>query len=342
VYDCSSEIRKYHDDRVTLPTTERTNMRDRRNANRKRLRAGLERDKKPQPFAFHSQGSYRMRTMIQLDDRDYDIDDGVYFRKDDLKESSGVDMSPEGTRNMVKDALQDDRFNDQPQARNNCVRVYYEAGYHVDMPIYRASGDDDEIVELTAGPEWREADARGVTRWFEDENERLSSKDDGEGQFRRIVRLEKKFTRSRADWKEPMPSGLAITKLSSEVFKADKEREDRALRQTMTDTRDRLKRDLVIRHPVVDGETITKGNADPKAIFLRDKLTDNLKHLEVLDHYDCTREEALKAWGKVFDDPWFEDQIDPDDKAALAGPAILTSRGSNYPVVDKQGGGRYA
>jgi hypothetical protein len=342
VYDCSAEIRKYHDDRVTLPTPDRTSMRKRRNANRDRLRAGLKKDEKPQPYAFHSQGSYRMRTMIQVDDLDYDIDDGVYFYRDALKDSSGTDMSPEDARKMAADALQDDRFNDQPEARDNCVRIYYEAGYHVDMPIYRVSGDDDEVIELASGSQWRNADARGVTRWFEDENDRLSPKDDGEGQFRRNVRLNKKFARSRSDWKEPMPSGLAITKLCSEVFRADKEREDRALRQAMTDIRDRLNRDLVIKHPVIEGDTITKGNADSKAIFLRDKLTENLKHLDALDRHDCTREDALKAWGKVFNDSWFEDQIDPDDKAAMAGPAILTSARSDYPVVDKRGGGRYA
>jgi cyclic GMP-AMP synthase DncV-like protein len=342
VYDCSAEIRKYHDDRVTLPTPERTSMRRRRDANRDRLRVGLKKDEKPLPYAFHSQGSYRMRTMIQVDDLDYDIDDGVYFYKDALKDSSGADMSPEDARTMVEDALQDDRFNDQPEARDNCVRIYYEAGYHVDMPIYRVSGDDDEIVELASGSQWRNADARGVTRWFEDENDRLSPKDDGEGQFRRNVRLNKKFARSRSDWKEPMPSGLAITKLCSEIFAADKEREDRALRQTMTAMRDRLNRDLLIKHPVVEGETITNGKADPKAIFLREQLTENLKHLEALDRYDCTREDALKAWGKVFNDSWFEDQIDPDDKTATAGPAILSSARSDYPVVDKQGGGRYA
>jgi hypothetical protein len=343
LYDCSAEIRKYHDDKVTLPTPERTKMRNRRDANRDRLKSGLKTAGKPQPYAFHSQGSYRMRTMIQVDDLDYDIDDGVYFYKDSLKDPAGTDMSPQDARKMVAAALQDERFNDQPEACENCVRIYYEAGYHVDMPVYRVSGDDDEVVELASGSQWRKADARGVTDWFESENERLSPKDDGEGQFRRIVRVAKKFTRSRADWKERVPSGLAMTKLASEVFLADKDREDRALRQTMTDMRNRLNRDLVIKHPVVERDTITKGSADPKVIFLRDKLTESLKHLEILDRSDCTRAHALKAWGKFFDDDWFEDQIGDDDggKAAAAGPAILTSR-ETYPVVEKGTGGRYA
>jgi hypothetical protein len=36
MFDCSDDLRAYHDDKVTLPQAERTEMRDRRDANRDR------------------------------------------------------------------------------------------------------------------------------------------------------------------------------------------------------------------------------------------------------------------------------------------------------------------
>ncbi|MDE0444338.1 MAG: hypothetical protein OXL38_19810 [Gammaproteobacteria bacterium] len=84
MFDCAKDIRAYHDNEVTLPVTEREAMRDRRNANRNRVRKGLSKADKPAPAEFVKQGSYAMKTMVQAPDNDYDIDDGVYFHKQDL------------------------------------------------------------------------------------------------------------------------------------------------------------------------------------------------------------------------------------------------------------------
>ena len=81
MYNCASDVLAYHDDEVTLPQVERTNMRERRDVNRKRLRKGLKDKGEPAPRDFASQGSYAMATMTQHPAKDYDIDDGVYFDK---------------------------------------------------------------------------------------------------------------------------------------------------------------------------------------------------------------------------------------------------------------------
>ena len=39
--DCAKDVRAYHNQEVTLPKAEQDKMRDRRNANRNRLRKGL-------------------------------------------------------------------------------------------------------------------------------------------------------------------------------------------------------------------------------------------------------------------------------------------------------------
>src|SRR3546814_8583065 len=57
MHDCSDDVLAYHDDEVTLPQKERDEMRDRRNANRDRLKNGLKKAGKPAPLEFKSQGS---------------------------------------------------------------------------------------------------------------------------------------------------------------------------------------------------------------------------------------------------------------------------------------------
>ena len=135
--DCAKEMLGFHDDEVTLPEPERRDMRERRNANRNRLKNGLKKDGKPGPQEFVTQGSYAMRTMVQRTAKDYDIDDGVYFAQEVLTGPNGGEMSALAARQMVCNALNDGSFKTPPEVRLNCVRVYYDAGYHVDIPVYR-------------------------------------------------------------------------------------------------------------------------------------------------------------------------------------------------------------
>src|SRR6516165_8327667 len=92
-----------------------------------------------------------------------------------------------------------------PQRFDNCVRVYYAKGYHVDMPVYRrivyrdARGDLYYYHEL-ASTDWKRSDARHVNEWFERENNGKSPDTINGRQLRRIVRQVKKFARSRESW----------------------------------------------------------------------------------------------------------------------------------------------
>src|SRR5580704_13650597 len=137
MFDCAQDVLAYHDEKVTLPQAERTEMRERRDANRERLKKGLKDAKKPAPRDFVSQGSYSMKTMTQHREKDYDIDDGAYFGKEVLIGERGAEISALQARQMVRGALDDGSFNTPPEVRNNCVRVSYKAGFHVDVPVYR-------------------------------------------------------------------------------------------------------------------------------------------------------------------------------------------------------------
>lgn len=346
MFDCAKDVLAYHDEKVTLPQAEQTEMRDRRNANRARLKKGLSSAGKPAPREFVSQGSYAMKTMVQHPGKDYDIDDGVYFHKEDLVGDRGAEMSALQARQMVRDALDDGSFKKPPEVRKNCVRVYYEAGFHVDVPVYRRVttknlwGNDTYHYELAAS-DWKRSDARAVASWFEAENDRQSP-DTGNGrQLRRIVRLTKKYARSRDSWKSQILSGFGITKLVTERYRADAGREDRALYNTMVAIRDRLRGSLIVDHPVTLNETITSGADDARARFLRDRLSEAIDNLAPLFEYGCTRQQALKCWDKVFATTFFSERAEARAQAASSllgvaavAPAAAPLAFPNVPRVD--------
>jgi hypothetical protein len=342
MYDCNDDVLAFHNEKVTLSQPLRTAMRDRRNANRKRLKDRLKENDFPLPQEFIKQGSYAMLTMVQDDDNDYDIDDGVYFAEEDLKDKDGNPLSAEATRQFVRDALQDDRFQKQPKVLKNCVRIYYNEGYHVDMPIYRIRKSDGEY-ELASGDQWIVSRAADVEKWFYDTNDSKSPDTENGRQFRRIVRDTKKFARSRNAWKDQIASGFTITKLVEECYVADEHREDLALRETMRRMHGRLTISLEVWHPTTPNERLTAAD-DPGAGFLRDKLSDALEDLKILDDPACTSKQARKAWDKVFNTDFFSAR-EPKEAATESNVTVVSNLLTNHAnprSVDKQGGGRFA
>jgi hypothetical protein len=354
MFDCATDVVAYHNDEVTLKQSDRTNMRDRRDVNRTRIKNGLKAQSKPAPKRFVSQGSYAMLTMVQQPGNDYDIDDGCYFAADDLVTSTGAAMSPLDVRKMVRDAVDDGSFKKKPEVRKNCVRVYYDAGYHVDIACYRvtvltdATGSDIKIYEL-AGPSWRQSDARAVTEWFDEENQSQSPDEDNGRQLRRVTRNLKKFARSRESWCDSTASGVTISKLVTECYQPDAERDDVALHDTMKAIHDRLLSDLEVNHPVNVGDKLTKGKDDARTKFLRSKLANALADLDVLFENTCTRTKALAAWDKVYNTTFFSDR--DDAKTAKSASASITTASmlkrdtadeALRAPVQKHGGQRYA
>jgi hypothetical protein len=329
VVGCSKEITGYYNEKVKLPESEREKLRDHRKANQDRLKNRLKENDKPLPHSFVKQGSYSMRTMVQHPDNDYDIDDGVKFNKDELINPNKTEMTPQQAKEMVWDTLKDDRFEKQPQILKNCVRVFYEAGHHIDIPVYRTYENPfGKIVCELAGEEWRESDPEEITEWFNKAVIDKSPDDDNGRQMRRIACLLKKWSRSRKTW--DMPTGLTFSVLVDEKYVAYEGRDDEALHNVMKAILLRLHDSLRVYLPV-NGEDITKGINDPKMIELRDKLGQAVEKLGVLKNKDCSREDALKAWKSVFNDDFFE-----SDKRAkeLVASAIMISKSTTVPHVE--------
>jgi len=342
--DCHSEMTNFHRDNVTLSKKQQSEMRTRRDAGRTRLENGLNEAKKPQPKEVRSQGSYQMRTMVQDDDNDYDIDDGAYFASDDLKDDAGVALTPKAARQRVCDALAwDGRLKQEATVKRNCVRQVYAAGYHIDIPVYRIvttrdkNADPVEHYELASGDEWTRSDARAVTRWFNGLVGELNAGESDGSQMRRITKLSKKFAR-RVGWKNKTTSGISITKLVVDHFQFSADRDDKALRETWKAIDKKLEKSVEIDHPVLANKLAQAG--DEAVTFFRDCLSGALKTLEVLDKSDCSRKQAREAWDDVFDTDFFTRQPDnngdsSDGKgSAMAITSIETARRND-------GGGRF-
>lgn len=348
MFDCHKDVQAFHDQKVTLPAAERNKMRQRRDSNRDRLKRNLKKDQKPLPYEFVSQGSYRMKTMLRDDNNDYDIDDGAYFRKVALVGDRGGEMSSLDARKMVRDAMDDGRFKTPPEVKNNCVRVHYSAGYHVDIPVYRRVVDEEsgeEHFEHASGAGWRRSDARDVTDWYEEARKATTD----QIQFRRVNRHLKFHARSRESWRSRNLSGFGITVLLVENSNLVEGREDLALYRTMKAIKERLDYITVIDHPVTPDATITTGSPDSKATFFRDKLGEALEALAPLFQDDCDREKALKCWDKVFNTTFFSERYEAEQEtksaksaSAIRSSSLRRSTGAAAAAISTTGSGRYA
>lgn len=335
MFDAHSDLVRFHDSEVTLSQQNRTEMRDHRDANRTRLTSRFESNTGIKGPTFTKQGSYAMLTMVQDDENDYDIDDGVYFPQASLVTEEGDPIGPRRLRELVKESLEDDRFNTQPRVKKTCVRIFYNEGYHVDMPCYRIRTSDGEF-ELATEDSWAVSRAADVEQWFKDFNE-SASPDTGNGrQFRRIVRLLKKFSRSRKEWKSRIAPGFTITALAREKYVGVPNRDDQAFRETAKKISDRLALTQTVKHPVTPNAFLSKGSPDPEITFLQEKLAWAADELAGLDAPDCDIGQARKIWGRVFNTGFFKE---------LPGGANGDSGGSSGRAADpvrKDGPRNYA
>jgi hypothetical protein len=206
------------------------------------------------------------------------------------------------------------------------VRVHYNDGSHVDIPVYRKTmqvggGETFEIASSV----WRDSNPKGVNRWFNDRLELRSA--EARDQMRILIRLLKAYCKHRLGYS--LPSGFVLTVLVEESYWTFDPRLDRAFRNLISAIRNRLAITKQVKHPVVDENLAESG--DPKCTKLQELLTISQDQLSVLDRANCRRSESLKAWKKVFNNTDFFDQAISDAEteekraacAAVASVAVM-------------------
>ncbi|MDE0124875.1 MAG: hypothetical protein OXN97_09905 [Bryobacterales bacterium] len=309
--NCDKDIRAYHREEVALTSIQRGTLKDRRDSNRKRLRSGLEKRRGPSPIGSVSQGSYAMRTVTQEPNNAYDIDDGVVFDAATLKGPRGAERSALDVRKMVCAAVHSDAFVSPPEVKTNCVRVFYNDGPHVDIPVYRQREDwSGEVWYELASSDWKKSDPNGVNDWFKNWLDRNRSSE--RRHSRELIRLLKSFCKNRPSYS--LPSGFVITTLVKECYDMGDDRLDIEFLQIAKRILDLLGINPYVRHPVVVGEWIIDAENEHQSRNLCKLLERAVDDLAELDLPNCTRSKALKAWKKVFHTNFFDKRIAEAEK----------------------------
>jgi len=320
MFDTSSLFKAFHDSHIALTQPQSQDMQKRRDTNLDRVTGGLKELEKPSVAETINQGGNAMRTMTQAPEGDescYDIDVGVVFESDDAK-------TPTTTKGWVRDAiaLKGKNFKTEPFVKKKCVRVIYDDGYQVDLPVLRRTANGNAYTyEIALGDEWTASDPKAMNKWFDERVETLSPDSGGGYQLRRITRAVKYFAKLRAARTGlKFPAGLVATALAVECYVPAKGRDDEAFYRTLEKLRDRWEHS-----PVLANGTVISGEGDPARIKrLRDAAKDAVESLAPLidEEGEMTEDRARKRWKRVFSHSFFD--TDTAQKSlSVAAPAII-------------------
>jgi len=290
-------------DSIKLPTKKKDQLRISRNAVRTDIEKYFEKNRDKHTVKFKGQGSFAMNTTILPLSGEYDVDDGVYiFGKEEDR------PTPQTAHNWIFDAVKD-RTSQTTIDKNTCIRVQYKADYHVDLPIYYKTSDNNneyffdsvdipELAHKTKG--WIYSDPYEFKKWFD---EKAKEKP----QLKRIVRYLKAWT----DFKHylNLPSGLILTILAAEKNYVESLRDDEALLNTLKniqkqidDTRFYTAR-YVCKRPTVDKteNLLDKYSADSTKKNFLDALESFIKSGD--QALECkSKKDACAKWQKHLGD----------------------------------------
>lgn len=307
MYDLSSKFNNFYNFWVVLSQAEQTKLYDKSEINIRRLKDGLLEYNEENKTSFSIvetcvQGSVSMSTVVQNEDKDYDIDVAIVFNKSALG-----DKGARATRNIVADALKrkTKQFNAEPEIKTSCVRIKYADGYHIDFAIYRRYYDleKEKWIYEHAGADWTERELKGLNEWFKEQN------NDSDGKLRKVIRLSKMFCKSRESWKN-MPSGLLQTVLCEEKLQDSYDRIDELFYHTMKAIVNRLETNTSVVAPVDNSRSLTPRDSDDRRMInWKNRLKSKLEDLDILFKDDCTKSDALQAWYGFFNHEYWDEQL---------------------------------
>lgn len=243
---------------ITLTSAKTNSLQTSRDALRKIIRDYFDENDMYCP-KFCWQGSFAMKTIVNPIDDDYDIDDGIYLQGYENTATDEWD-SVDTVHTWVLNAV-DDQTKEDSKDKSTCIRVYYSAGYHVDLPIYIVNNNTAYLAHKTKG--WLQSDPKAFKDWFIN---LLAVK--GE-QLRRVVR----YLKAWKDFKDVDLKGVEITILVAQNFSPYANRDDKAMRDTLSLILDKLQLNYSCYKPVFPYEDLFEGHSKTKKESIISKLT---------------------------------------------------------------------
>ena len=318
MFNLSSDFRAFYDEYVVLPGETQSDLSKKKNNNIKWLKEGLVEYNKVKLTSYAIaetivQGSMAMHTAVQNDNKDYDIDVAIVMDKDTIGSIGSLAI-----KNVIVDALKlkCPNYKDEPEAKTNCVRIYYAEGYHIDFAIYRRYADYYNCITFDhAGSTWRARDPKAINGWFQD----LIKK---KGQdLRAVVRLLKMFCKSRESWQ--MPGGLILSVLCAEQF-IQYDRLDYTFYMTIKGIRDRLVISQHITNPTdITSSLILTEKHKSEVENLLSRLDSYIGKLDPLFQSNCTETIARGLWRDFFNHAFWESST-ANKALSIFGPKSVT------------------
>lgn len=186
------------------------------------------------------QGSYKMKTGVKpIEELEYDIDVGLRFGFRDTEHDAQT------VRDWVLAAVKE--HTNRVEDRGPCIRVVYEAGYHLDLVTYAVWTDEvgkEQYRLAHKSKGWRPADPPALLEYVATHRKQnFSNTVDNEtktDQFRRCVRAIRRWNDVCLPFEtDAKPTGLALVllaiqrRLPKRVF-LDERSDDRAALATFT------------------------------------------------------------------------------------------------------------
>ncbi|GHT78495.1 hypothetical protein FACS1894130_05170 [Spirochaetia bacterium] len=284
--DCSAEFKDFLDS-IQLGKTNVDNLRRSRDAIKDKV-IGYYQDKGLASPAFCGQGSFKVKTGIRQSGEDYDIDHGVYLQH--LPDAKDDWPKAETVHDEIMDAV-NDHTNTPPKDKHACVRVQYKKEYHVDLAIYGEDRDGKIYLARKGSGQWEENNPKLFTAWFLDK-----LKIHGE-QMRSVVKYIKKWSYYNG-WMDSI-SGFFITILVGNHFSAVPDRDDAALKNTLSGIVSYLQVNRRIIRPVVPAVNLTES-------FSEDAMDAMISHFRDFKNeaekaiFGTSKEDAQQTWQKLF------------------------------------------
>ncbi|WP_461643968.1 cyclic GMP-AMP synthase DncV-like nucleotidyltransferase [Labilibaculum euxinus] len=222
------EFTKYNKE-IKLTPSRKESLKKSRKEIKKKIRKWFK-DNKPDELQpkFHGQGSFEMNTGVNpIPEKDsenntllkYDLDFGVYFIEEDEEDNK---QNIETWHNWVYKAVENHTAQ-SPIKKTTCIRVIFNDGHHLDLPIYYKV---DNVIELAHKVKsWIESDPKEFYEWFNNlKNEQLE----------RIVRYLKawKNFRELKNTNLKLPSGFELTILVANNYVED-DNDDKSFSETI-------------------------------------------------------------------------------------------------------------